>query len=68
MRIILLSIVLTIAAPSLAAAGNSPECEQGWTTKTCGNFTGCARPEWQCCPFQSSDGWQWSDPPCPSEE
>src|ERR1700730_4936163 len=25
-------------------------------------------PEWECCPFQSSDGWQWSDPPGPTDE
>lgn len=68
MRILVLGIVLSIAVPSLASADDAPSCEPGWETKTCGNFTGCAMPEWECCHMQSSDGWQWSTPPCPNDE
>ena len=68
MRILFLSIVLSVVAPSLGLANDAPICVPGWETKTCGDYTGCAMPEWECCTFQSSDGWQWSDPPCPSGE
>jgi hypothetical protein len=68
MRILFLSIILSIAVPSLGIAEDAPNCVPGWVTKTCGNFTGCAMPEWECCPLQSGDGWQWSDPGCANVE
>ena len=36
-------------------------CVQGFQTATCGGFTGCALPTWQCCPDSSNTGWQWAD-------
>jgi hypothetical protein len=29
--------------------------------QTCGSYTGCAKPSWQCCIDSSNpDAWQWS--------
>jgi len=40
---------------------SSATCVQGFQTATCGDFTGCALPTWQCCPNSSNGGWQWAD-------
>ncbi len=40
---------------------SSATCAQGFQTATCGDFTGCALPTWQCCPNSSNGGWQWAD-------
>lgn len=40
---------------------SSGACVQGFQTATCGGFTGCAMPTWQCCPNGPNTGWQWSD-------
>ncbi len=68
MRILLLSIVASLALPSLAIADDAPNCAPGWVTNTCMDYTGCAQPDWVCCPFKSGDGWQWSNPPCPNDQ
>ncbi len=68
MRKLVLAIIFSTAVPSLGIADDAPNCAPGWVTKTCSNYTGCAMPEWECCPFQTGDGWQWSDPPCPQSE
>lgn len=68
MRILFLSIVFLIAVPSLVIADDAPSCVPGFVTNTCGDFTGCADPEWACCPLSSGDGWQWSDPGCANVE
>lgn len=68
MRIFLLSIVLSTPAFSLALADDAPNCAPGWVTNSCGDYTGCTQPEWVCCPLPSGNGWQWSDPPCPTDE
>lgn len=40
---------------------SSATCATGFQTATCGAFTGCALPTWQCCPNNSNGGWQWAD-------
>ena len=40
---------------------SSATCAPGYQTATCGDFTGCALPSWQCCPNSSNGGWQWAD-------
>ena len=40
---------------------SSATCAQGYQTATCGDFTGCALPTWQCCPNSLNGGWQWAD-------
>jgi hypothetical protein len=42
-------------------ARNGNTCVQGFQTATCGDFTGCAKPSWQCCPNSSNTGWQWAE-------
>jgi hypothetical protein len=67
MRILFLSIVLSIAVPSLGIAQEAANCAPGFVTNTCGNSTGCADPNWACCPLPgdtSGNSWQWSDPGC----
>jgi hypothetical protein len=68
MRQLFSGVVLLIMIPSLGIADDAQVCVPGYETKTCGNYTGCALPEWVCCPFQSGEGWQWSNPPCPSTD
>ena len=43
------------------ASQSTGVCAQGYQTATCGDFTGCALPSWQCCPNVSNSGWQWAD-------
>lgn len=54
-------------SPSGSVSQNVGACVQGFQTATCGDFTGCALPNWQCCPNSSNGGWQWADnsSPCP---
>ncbi len=46
---------------STGGSQNAGACVQGFQTMTCGSFTGCALPTWQCCPNSSNGGWQWAD-------
>jgi hypothetical protein len=57
----------TAVTDSGDASQSSGACVQGFQTATCGSFTGCALPTWQCCPNSSNTGWQWADnsSPCP---
>jgi hypothetical protein len=68
MRILFWSIVLSLAVPSLGIAQDAPSCAPGWVTNTCADYTGCAQPDWVCCPDQSGDGgWQWGQGSCPGD-
>jgi hypothetical protein len=49
------------ASQSGGVSQNGGVCVQGFQTATCGDFTGCALPTWQCCPNSSTGGWQWAD-------
>jgi hypothetical protein len=56
MRILFLSIVLSIAVPSLGIADDAPNCVPGYVTKTCGDYIGCAKPEWECSAMVGNGG------------
>ena len=56
------------AVDNSGVSQNAGACVQGFQTATCGGFSGCALPNWQCCPNSSNGGWQWADnsSPCPN--
>jgi hypothetical protein len=51
----------TAVTDSGSASQSGAVCVQGFQMATCGDFTGCASPTWQCCPNSSNGGWQWAD-------
>jgi hypothetical protein len=51
----------TAVTDSGGGSQSTGACVEGFQTATCGSFTGCALPTWQCCPNSSNTGWQWAD-------